>query len=50
MFSPDKSTVVSTFAFLSYLQLYWVAPMFANFVVATFYRLVFPEPRPQPIE
>ena len=30
--------------------LYWVAPMLANLVVATFYRLVFPEPRPQPVE
>lgn len=30
--------------------LYWVAPLLANIVVATFYRLVFPEPRPAPVE
>ncbi|KAK3926109.1 Aquaporin AQPAe.a [Frankliniella fusca] len=30
--------------------LYWVAPMLANLVVASFYRIVFPEPRPQPVE
>lgn len=30
--------------------LYWVAPILANIVVATFYRLVFPEPKPEPVE